>query len=203
MHQPLGFRDNNHPDHVCLLKKSLYGLKQSPRAWYQQFADFVRTISFKHSMSDHSLFIYRKGNDVAYLLLYVDGIILTSYSHNLQHTLTELLAREFAMKDLVPLSYFLGITVQRHSQGLFLSQTKYAKEIIEHVGMSSCKLATTPVDTNSKLDVKTDDPFPDPTYYRSLVGALKYLLLRGQIFHTLYNKYVFICTPHIPLICML
>lgn len=61
----------------CLLKKSLYGLKQAPHAWYQRFDDYVSKISFTHSISDNSLFIYRKGNDMAYLLLYVDDIILT------------------------------------------------------------------------------------------------------------------------------
>lgn len=69
MHQPLGFRDSQHPDYVCLLNKFHYGLKQAPRAWYQCFADYVRTTGFHHSLSDTSLFIYRRGNDMTYLLL--------------------------------------------------------------------------------------------------------------------------------------
>jgi len=68
MHQPMGFRDKSRPDHVCLLKKSLYGLKQAPRAWYQRFADFVTTIGFSHSKSDHSLFIYNHGLDIDTIL---------------------------------------------------------------------------------------------------------------------------------------
>ena len=58
MHQPMGFRDPQKPNHVCLLKKSLYRLKQAPRAWYKRFANFVHTLEFSHSTSDHSLFIY-------------------------------------------------------------------------------------------------------------------------------------------------
>ncbi|KAL9268844.1 Retrovirus-related Pol polyprotein from transposon RE1-like protein [Drosera capensis] len=58
MHQPLGYLDPEFPFHVCLLKKSLYGLKQSPRAWYKRFADFVATIGFSNSRCDTSLFIY-------------------------------------------------------------------------------------------------------------------------------------------------
>ena len=58
MHQPMGFRDPNHPNHVCLLKKSLYDLKQTPRAWYKRFVDYVSTLGFSHNTSDHSLFIY-------------------------------------------------------------------------------------------------------------------------------------------------
>ena len=175
MHQPLGFRDPVHPDHVCLLQKSLYGLKQAPRAWYQRFADFVSTIGFYHSKSDHSLFIYRKGNDMAYILLYVDDIILTASSDDLRKSIMKLLASEFAMKDLGPLNYFLGITVTRHADGLFLCQQKYAEEIIDRAGMTSCKPAPTPVDTKAKLSVSLGSPYENPTHYRSLAGALQYL----------------------------
>jgi len=123
MHQPLGFRDPYHPNYVCRLQKSLYGLKQAPRAWYQRFADFVSTIGFQHNTSYHSLFIYQRGFYMAYILLYVDDIILITSSHELCKSIMTLLASEFAMKDLGSLSYFLGIAVTRHIGGLFLSQS--------------------------------------------------------------------------------
>jgi hypothetical protein len=175
MHQPLGFRDHHHPDYVCRLRKSLYGLKQAPRAWYQRFADFVSTIGFQHSTSDHSLFIYRHGSDMAYILLYVDDIILITSSHDLRKSIMKLLASEFAMKDLGSLSYFLGIAVTRHAGGLFLSQSTYASDIIARAGMTSCKPSTTPVDTKQKLGTSSGTPYDDPTLYRSLAGALQYL----------------------------
>lgn len=175
MHQPMGFRDPVHPDYVCLLKKSLYGLKQAPRAWYQRFADFLSTVGFTHSKSDHSLFIYRKGNDMAYILLYVDDIILTTSSDTLRQSIMSLLASEFAMKDLGPLSYFLGIAVTRHAGGMFLGQRKYAEEIIDRAGMTSCNPTSTPVDTKAKLSASSGSPYEDPTHYRSLAGALQYL----------------------------
>ncbi|KAK4374957.1 hypothetical protein RND71_005634 [Anisodus tanguticus] len=168
MHQPLGFRDPNRPHHVCLLKKLLYGLKQSPRAWYTRFADFFSTIGFTHNRSDNSLFIYRRGSSLAYILLYVDDIILTSSSDALRQSIMAMLSSEFAMKDLGPLSYFLGIAVKRHSGGLFLSQRKYAAEIIERAGMSSCKSTSTPVDANPKLSatkrctIRGPDPLSQP-----------------------------------------
>lgn len=95
---------------------------------------------------------------MSYILLYVDDIILT--------------ASEFAMKDLGPLNYFLGITEIRHKGGLFLSQSKYAKEIIDRVGMSSCKATSTPVDTKPKVSSSSGTPYDDPN---SLAGALQYL----------------------------
>uniref|UniRef100_A0A0V0HRA1 Putative ovule protein n=1 Tax=Solanum chacoense TaxID=4108 RepID=A0A0V0HRA1_SOLCH len=79
------------------------------------------------------------------------------------------------MKDLGPLNYFLGITVTRHKGGLFLSQRKYAEEIIDRAGMSSCKPSQTPVDTKPKVGAITSAHFDDPTLYRSLAGALQYL----------------------------
>ncbi|CAH9104714.1 unnamed protein product [Cuscuta epithymum] len=165
MHQPLGFRDKGHPDHVCLLKKSLYGLKQAPRAWYQRFADFVFTIGFSHAKSDHSLFIYQQGSDMAYILLYVDDIILTASSNQLRKHFLTLLGSEFAMKDLGPLSYFLGIGVTSTPHGMFLSQTQYATQILERAGMSNCSSCHTPVDTKPKLSASQDTPYEDPTKY--------------------------------------
>lgn len=173
MHHPMGFRNKNHPNHVCLLKKSLYGLKQAPHAWYQRFVDFVATIGFSHSTFDHSLFFfYKNGCDTAYILLYVDDIILTASTDRLRKHFMTQLGSEFAMKDLGPLSLFLGIAITRHAHGLFSSQKQYAAKIIERAGMSNCNSCPTPVDTKSKLGATSDTPFNDPTKYRCLAGAL-------------------------------
>jgi len=175
MHQLPSFRNSQHPDHVCFLKKSLYGLKQVPRAWYQRFADYVATIGFSHRISDHSLFIYHHGNDTTYIFLYVDDIIFTASSDALCNSIMSKLSVEFSMKDLGSLSYFLGISVTKHTGGLFLSQKKYAEEIVERVGMSSCKSSPTPVDTKTKLSASSWNPYHGPTEYRSLTDTLQYL----------------------------
>lgn len=112
---------------------------------------------------------------MAYILLYVDDIILTTSSEALRRHIMSILASEFAMKDLGPLHYFLGIVVTHHERGLFLCQKKYAEDIIERAGMSSCKPSPTPVDTKAKLSNSGGAPYEDPTQYRSLVGALQYL----------------------------
>ncbi|KAK9064710.1 hypothetical protein SSX86_016092 [Deinandra increscens subsp. villosa] len=175
MYQPMGFRHRDYPDHVCLLKKSLYGLKQAPRAWYQRFTDFVLTLGFLQSRCDNSLFILKQGCDTAYLLIYVDDIILTTSSESLRARLLQHLSAEFAMKDLGSLSYFLGISVTRNGDTMFLSQEKYAREIIERASMQTCNPVATPVDTNPKLSASTGPVFEDPTLFRSLAGALQYL----------------------------
>jgi len=120
--QPPGFVDPAAPDHVCLLQKSLYGLKQAPWAWHQRFATFIQTLGFVTSVSDTSLFVFKEGTSVAYLLLYVDDIVLTASSPALLRHITERLNSEFAMTDLGDLHHFLGISVTRSADGLFLSQ---------------------------------------------------------------------------------
>jgi hypothetical protein len=109
--QPAGFIDDNHPDHVCLLSKSLYGLKQVLRAWFQMFGGHLLQLSFIATRSDSSLFVLRQGSDTAYLLLYVDDIILTASSMTLLQRIIDNLKSSFAMKDLGPLHFFLGIQV--------------------------------------------------------------------------------------------
>ncbi|GJZ31144.1 ribonuclease H-like domain-containing protein [Tanacetum coccineum] len=124
--------------------------------------------------TDSSLFIFHKGPDTAYLLLYVDDIILTASSTALMQRIISSLHAEFAMTDLGPLNYFLGISATRTTAGIFLSQTKYATEILERAQMLNCNPCRTPVDTEKKLGPE-GSPVTDPTLYRSLAGALQYL----------------------------
>jgi hypothetical protein len=111
--QPTGFVDADRPDLVYRLNRSLYGLKHAPRAWYSLFASYLASIGFVEAKSDTSLFIYRRGDDTVYLLLYVDDIVLTTSTADLLQRTIVALQREFAMKDLGPLHHFLGITAER------------------------------------------------------------------------------------------
>ncbi|GJZ35838.1 ribonuclease H-like domain-containing protein [Tanacetum coccineum] len=154
--------------------RSLYGLKQASRAWFLRFASYVTRVGFHHSRCDSSLFIYRQGTYIAYLLLYVDDIVLTTSSTTLLQQITGSLHQEFSMTDLGSLNYFLGISVTRDSSGMFLSQKKYAVEILERASMVNCNPSRTPVDTESKLG-DTGDVVSDPTLYRRLAGSLQYL----------------------------
>jgi hypothetical protein len=99
----------------------LYGLQQAPRAWYQWFAKFLRQLSFVATTSDTSLFVYKEGAQIAYLLLYVDDIILTASSLTLLQHIMAKLSSKFSMTDLGNLHHFLGITVTRSTDSLFLS----------------------------------------------------------------------------------
>nr|GEZ44406.1 ribonuclease H-like domain-containing protein [Tanacetum cinerariifolium] len=112
--------------------------------------------------------------DTAYFLLYVDDIVLMASSSNLLHRIISSLHKKFAMTDLGSLNYFLGISVTRDSLGMFLSQTKYAVEILERAGMVNCNPSRTHVDTESKLGT-TGDVVSDLTLYQSLAGYCIFL----------------------------
>jgi hypothetical protein len=159
---------------VCKLNKSLYGLKQGPQAWYSRFATFLCSQGFVEAKSDTSLFILHHGSVTAYLL-YVDDIVLTTSSPELLRRIISRLQQEFAMKDLGALHHFLGVTVERRPQGLFLHQRQYTVDILERAGMAECRPCATPVNTQGKL-FAAGPPVADPTGYRSIVEALQYLI---------------------------
>ena len=196
MHQPPGFVDKKNPHHVCKLEKALYGLKQAPRAWNARFSSYLQRMGFKTSKSDASLFVYRRGKDMAYLLLYVDDIILTGSSSSLLDRIKTSLKKEFPMTDMGRLSYFLGVKVEYNKAGILLSQQHYASEIIEKAGMSLCKPLSTPVDVNSKLSSEGGAKLDNPTHYRSLAGALQYLTFtRPDIAYVVQQVCLFMHDP--------
>nr|GEW31248.1 putative ribonuclease H-like domain-containing protein [Tanacetum cinerariifolium] len=113
------------------------------------------------------------GSQVAYLLIYVDDIILTASSPVLFQQIVDTLHKEFDMTDLRALNYFLGISVVRHPTGLLLSQKKYAIQLLERAHMANCNPSRTPVDTDSKLG-PDGVHVQDPTLYRSLAGGFRH-----------------------------
>jgi hypothetical protein len=107
--QSTGFVDPIQTGRVCRLNKSLYGLKQAPQTWYSRFIKYLLTLGFVEAKSETSLFVFRHGADMVYLLFYIDDIMLTASSTTLlQHTISTL-NLEFIMKELVPLHHFWGL----------------------------------------------------------------------------------------------
>lgn len=181
MKQPPGFVNSQLPHYVCKLDKALYGLKQSPRAWYSRLSVKLQDFGFIPSRADISLFVYDQGGVCIYLLVYVDDIIVTSSSDRAVDELVTDLHREFALKDLGALHYFLGIQVKPHKQGdgVVLSQSNYVADMLQRVGMLQCKPVTSPMATTEKLSKAIGNPLTsdEATKYRSIVGALQYLTL--------------------------
>ncbi|WJZ95273.1 hypothetical protein VitviT2T_014054 [Vitis vinifera] len=178
MAQSPGFIDADKPTHVCKLHKAIYGLKQASRAWYHELRQFLVDSGFKNSHSDTSLFILHAGTNLLYLLVYVDDIIITGNSNDLVSQVVEYLAQRFSLKDLGPLSYFLGVEVVPHRNGLLLSQRRYIKDLLTRTNMQAAKPVHTPLPISSSfIKLSSGSPLSDPMEYRAIVGSLQYLSL--------------------------
>ncbi|GJT93943.1 ribonuclease H-like domain-containing protein [Tanacetum coccineum] len=138
------------------------------------------------------------GTNIVYLLLYVDDIALTASSEKLLKHVIGWLHQEFSMIDLGSFNYFLGISVTQDSLGMFLSQKKYAVEILDSAHMVNCNYSRTPVDIESKHG-GDGDPVSDPTLYRSLAGSLQYLTFtRLDISYVVHKVCLYMHDPREP-----
>jgi len=125
---------------VCLLKKSLYGLKQSPRQWYKQFDSFM--IKAKYNRCEYDSCVYfKQSNDPAYLLLYVDDMLIASGNKTHVQKLKAQLKKEFNVKDLGEVKKILGmkITRDRGSGRLWLSQKNYVLKVLKRFNMAEAR----------------------------------------------------------------
>jgi hypothetical protein len=199
MRQSPGYENKMKPGYVCKLDKAIYGLKQAPRAWYSRLSGKLMKLGFQVSKADTSLFFYDKGGVTVFLLIYVDDIIVTSSSQEAVDAMLKDLRSNFALKDLGRLHYFLGIEVQHISNGIHLSQGKYASDVLHRVGMINCKPCTTPLCTSGKLRIGSGELLSseDATRYRSVVGALQYLTLtRPDLSFSVNKVSVFTCANY-------
>nr|KYP61339.1 hypothetical protein KK1_015826 [Cajanus cajan] len=178
MEQPPGFVAQEECGLVCRLRRSLYGLKQSPQAWFGKFSHIVQSFGLKHSEVDHSVFYcHTSSGKCVNLIMYVDDIVITGNDSVKISQLKRHLVNHFETKDLGYLKYFLGIEVAQSKEGIVISQRKYALHILEETGMINCKLIDSPMDPNKKLVADHGEPFSDPKRYRRIVGKLIYLTI--------------------------
>jgi Reverse transcriptase (RNA-dependent DNA polymerase) len=138
MELPPGFDNEQVAGKVCRLKRSLYGLKQSPRAWFDRFSKIMIKEDYLQSNADHTMFIRRKEGKLCVLIVYVDDIVLIGDDTVEMVRIKGSLAIEFEIKDLGPLRYFLGIEVANSPNGIFLSQQKYILELLHETVMLGC-----------------------------------------------------------------
>src|SRR4051812_12485303 len=174
MEIPLGFSTPQMIGKVCRLKKSLYGLKQSPRAWFDRFRQAVCSMGYKQCNGDHTVVYRHVQTYITILAVYVDDIVITGDDVEEIQRLKTRLWKEFEVKDLGQLKYFLGIEIARSPRGIVLSQRKYVLDLLSETGMLGCKVPSTPVEQNHKLSAEGGDPV-DMEQYQRFVGRLLYL----------------------------
>jgi hypothetical protein len=174
MEIPPGFNSRETVGKVCRLRKSLYGLKQSPRAWFGRFRKEICSMGYRQSNADHTLFFKHRGGKIVILIVYVDDIVITGNDDDGIACLKKMLAKSFEVKDLGFLHYFLGIEVVYGPQGIYLSQRKYVLDLLAETGMLGCKPASTPIELNHRTRADLGDTL-DKQNYQRLVGRLIYL----------------------------
>ncbi|GJV91545.1 retrovirus-related pol polyprotein from transposon TNT 1-94 [Tanacetum coccineum] len=170
-----GFIDPDHPIHVYRLKKALYSLKQSPRAWYDTLLRFLLDNKFSKGAVDPTLFTQKTGKHILLVQIYVDDIIFASTDPKACEIFSYEMSSKFQMSMMGQMSFFLGLQVSQNPGGIFINQSKFALEILKKFGMDSCDPVDTPMVDRLKLD---EDPLGipvDQTRFRSMVGSLMYL----------------------------
>jgi hypothetical protein len=166
MYQPLGFIKKGAEHLVCKLHKSLYGLSQSPRAWYARLHAALLAWQLSQSHSDPNLYFAHIGNDTIALLVYVDDILITGSNLHLITQLKNHLHCTFKTNDLGPIQKYLGVQFDRDSTGV---------RILHLFNMEHCSPSHTPLPEGITLSKDSGTPPVNATLYRMLVGKLLFL----------------------------
>lgn len=167
-----------HENEVCKLNKSLYGLKQASRCWYELFDKTMKEINFINSAVDKCLYILNKGDmsQNIYVVLYVYDICIATEKYKTLCNFKQYLSNKFKMVDLGEISLFLGINITRTSNSIALDQTKYLKTVLQKFNMSSCKPVKTPLSVALNFEaLNAEETCNAPS--RNLIGCLMYVML--------------------------
>ena len=184
---------------VCKLNKSLYGLKIASRQWYSKFSTTLLQHGFLQSKANYSLFTKQLGASFVALLVYVDDILIANNDPQSVANMKVVLDKQFKLKDMGNLKYFLGLEVARFEKGISLCQRKYVLEVINDVGMLGCKPVKTPIEVNLKLSKDEGKLLADAGMYRRLIGRLLFLTIsRPYITYSIHRLSQFMSKPREP-----
>ncbi|GJV17515.1 retrovirus-related pol polyprotein from transposon TNT 1-94 [Tanacetum coccineum] len=142
---PPGFESSEFPDYVCKLDKSLYGVKQAPRAWYETLSTFLIQNKFANERIDNTLFIYKSKEDILLVQVYVDDIIFGSTSYKLCKQFEKLMTTKFKMSMIGELTYFLGLQIKQDDKGISICQEQYTKNLLKKCEFFYCSSVKTPM----------------------------------------------------------
>ena len=161
------------PGKAFKLKTALYGLKESPRLWYDKMKVILFGIGFQVSEHEQCLFFkFKNGKLSEVIVLFVDDLLWTGPLAGWQRIVKHI-NKHVSFKDLGQPDTFLGMEIEITEAGIYLSQERYIGKIIKRFGFDSLNPTKTPMDTNVKLE-KLDTHTPNPTYFQEMAGSLQY-----------------------------
>ena len=138
-------------DYVYKLKKALYGLKQSLRAWFSRLDSYLKHQGFRRGSTESNLYLKIEDKNMIIVVFYVDDIIFGRNLQILSIYCTCEMKKEFKMSMLGELNFFLGLQVYQTDEGIFISQTKYIKDMLKKFKMEDSKPVGTPMVISCKL----------------------------------------------------
>ena len=152
--QPKGFIDPIYPQHVYKLNEALYRLKQAPRAWQEHLTIYLSHKGFSRGSVDKTLFINKSETYMVIAQIYVD-----------------IMQSEFKMSMVRELSYFLGLQIKQRKEEIFISQEKYANNIVKKFGLDKSQQKRTPAATHVKITKDSDGETIDNKLCKSMIGS--------------------------------
>ncbi|XP_067123573.1 LOW QUALITY PROTEIN: zinc finger protein 271-like, partial [Centruroides vittatus] len=172
--QPVGYEDGT--DRVYKLNKS-YGLRESPRAWYECFNDFLITLDFYRSKYDYCLYVKKENDLTIYILLFVDNLLVCCKDNQIIVDIKNNISNKFRMKDLGRVKNYIGIDIeynyeQDNMHKMTLSLKSYIESLAKRYNIESSKLYKTPMEINLKLEKSN---VSEDVKYRNLIGGLLYI----------------------------
>nr|GEV72844.1 retrotransposon protein, putative, Ty1-copia subclass [Tanacetum cinerariifolium] len=182
MEQPEGFVNLKYPNHVCKLKRSIYGLKQASRQWNKRFDDEIKKFGFTQNPDEPCVYLKASGSYIVILILYVDDILLMGNNIPMLQDVKSYLGRSFAMKDLGDAAYILVIKIYRdRSKRLIgLCQSAYIEKIMKRYYTENSKHGTIPMQKKLKLSKSQGASTPVEKQrmqnipYASAIGSIMY-----------------------------
>nr|XP_048328577.1 uncharacterized mitochondrial protein AtMg00810-like [Ziziphus jujuba var. spinosa] len=160
-------------DKVLKLNKALYGLKQAPKAWYGKIDAYLSQCGFQRSPNEATLYV-KKGSTLV-VSMYVDDLLVTGDDNNGIQQFKIEMQKKFEMSNLGIMNYFLGMEIMQKDTGIFMSQSKYAKDLLKKWKMEDCKPVHTLITCNAKLSKDDAGEKVDATMFRSIIGGLLFL----------------------------
>jgi hypothetical protein len=187
MIQPSGFEDPKNAGKVCKFLKSICGLKQASRSWNLRFDEEVKKFGFVRCEEEPCVYRKTSGSAIAFLILYVDDILLIGNDIPMLQQAKSSLKKVFSMKDLGEAVYILGIKIYRdRSKRLIgLSQSTYIDKVLNRFSMQDSKKGFLPMNHGAQLS-KTQ--CPSTTDERSIMSRVPYASAIGSI------MYAMLCT---------
>lgn len=176
MKQPPGYEREGKLDLVCLLKKSIYRLKQATRSWNEVIHGALIKDGFIQSNADPCMYSAKRSGKWCFVLIYVDDLVIANKAHQAIESVKEALFSRFEMQDLGEIRYYLRLEIDKNPDRYYrICQTNYIHQIASMFGLSEAKVSNVPIDPSyNKLKDETEVLLNNANYQR-LIGCLLYI----------------------------